>query len=103
FELLLTEHLIHRCLVRKSRILPLVVEYVVVLVAGERRFDIDQDTVVSVGIRDLPNRAMRPLIFWRISLLIDRRGGAQAFIADLLPRQINLDAEIGSCIADEGV
>src|SRR4029453_11047528 len=33
FELLLTEHLIHRGLVRKSRIAPLVMEYVVVLVA----------------------------------------------------------------------
>src|SRR5271157_965362 len=59
FELLLGEKLVGRRFVRKRRIAPLVVEDVILLVARDRRLEIDEDAPGPVRVDDPADGAMR--------------------------------------------
>jgi len=47
-------------------------EHVIVLVAGQRRLDVDEDAFTIARIADFPDRHVRPAILFAISLFVDR-------------------------------
>ena len=97
-ELLLAEPLIERGLVREVTVPFLVIKNIIVLVAGQRGLDVDQNSSAVAflvpRIRYLPDRAMRPLVFWCVAFVVNRLAGGEAFVGDLLPRQIDTDPHV---------
>jgi hypothetical protein len=93
FEPFFAEHLIQRALVWEPRIPFLVVENVIVLVSGQRGFDIDKNAFGATGISNLSDCTMRTFQLPAVS-------GFFHFLAD---RQIDLNAQIDTRVPHESV
>ena len=82
-ELLLREPLVERGLVRKAAVARLIVEDVIVLVAGQRSLDVDKDAPAAGRIADVSDRAMRTVMLRRGAGFVDKlcrlRGPAWQF------------------------
>jgi hypothetical protein len=59
FDLFLREKLVTGGLMRERRMTLLVIEDVILLIASERRFEIDDNPFLSMSINDTPHRTMR--------------------------------------------
>src|SRR5262249_53401921 len=99
FELFLCKHLVERGLVREVAVTLFIVKDIIVFVAGERSFNVNKDALAAAWIFYLANRTMGTVMLVCVSLFINFLAGVEAFISDLLPRQVYSDAEVDQCIA----